>query len=307
MTNIFKSFRNLSLSVAIMVLQALSTPVSLSNEINGDPVSLVVGSKDDGPVFGESHTNAGHWRYTLTFESTANGRGSIELFTIDLFRISPEYHFNVMLFEQAAGLSIAGQLKKSSGGTLAVSGGFLASYDPIRPVGLTKIDGHVEIGRVLPSRDDVLSGIICFDGGKVKILDVYSYLDQDYAISENESCLQAGPVIVSKGAPYQLPTSASSTLQRFTDTPHVRLFMAHDQAAKIYVGITSEVTIGDLSRALTEIMAEELGVHFMNAIHLHGAGNAGIVFRHGEETIEFGSIFAPQATIILGAESAGTD
>lgn len=305
-TNNMKCFRGLYLFLALLALQALITPVSLSEEVNGDAISLLAVSKNE-PAFDASSSSAEHWQYTLEFKSTANGRGSIGSFTIDLFRVSPTYHFNVLLFERATGRSVAGQARRSSGDALVVSGGFLSSFDPIRPVGLTKIDGEVEIGRVLPSRDDVLSGIICFDGGKVKILDVYSYLDQDYAISENESCLQAGPVIVSKGAPYQLPTSASSTLQRFTDTPHVRLFMAHDQAAKIYVGITSEVTIGDLSRALTEIMAEELGVHFMNAIHLHGAGNAGIVFRHGEETIEFGSIFAPQATIILGAESAGTD
>lgn len=272
-----------------------------ATDLDPGAVSLIVRHKEDGPVFAGGQKGVDHWRYKLLIEPIAEAKEDlINPFTIYLFRVAKEIRFNVEIIKSESGLSVAGSASQKEGEVVVVSGGFLASYSPVSPIGFTKINGNVEVNPVSPTRDDVLTGIVCFEGASVAILPMDTFIEKKRIFSDDESCLQAGPLMVRNRESYKPTDSASATLSRFSNRHYTRCFMTLDEDGTVYVGITTAAPLDLLSRALTETLAAEFNIGLTNAIHLHGSSNAGIVFRRGSEIVMAGSPYVPQATMIVG-------
>jgi hypothetical protein len=151
-----------------------------------------------------------------------------------------------------------------------LSGGYIDTYSPPTALGFVKSDGNIL------SKEHttwLTEGVFCSDSGRAIIETVGASADRP----KFRDCLQAGPLILSKGKPpTDLPSRKSSGFQKLSASVQEQCFVCLDTNQQVLIGVADKMDLPTLTAALSRT---EIGC--VNALRLTGQDTAGLRLRDG--------------------------
>ena len=167
--------------------------------------------------------------------------------------------------------------------TAVLSGGYLASFAPPSPLGLVKSNGVI-VSR--PHHTWLTDAIFCSNVEKATI----QQWTDDFDLAHFRDCLQAGPLLLSKGNP---PDNVGSTqvagYQKLANSIQEQAFLCTLNDNQMALGITDQMELA----TLVDFLRDRVGC--MDAIRLTGRETAGLWFNrqlYGKDQYLFPSVIA---------------
>jgi hypothetical protein len=178
--------------------------------------------------------------------------------------------------------------------TVAFTGGYLKSFLPPSPTGYLRVDG-VDLNEIVRG-DPVVNAIVCF--GRIGSSLTYVSISAAQTFrpeGAGEDCVQAGPLLITKGrASYDLTRRSS---RNRLSGEFERAFLAIDRRGWVLLGVSSAVSLISLRDVLLAPTAEG-GFDAQAAVILSGAATAGMEVSGGIG-YAFGTVSTPLANAII--------
>lgn len=200
----------------------------------------------------------------VALESVEDGAVALQVVSVP-----PSARIEVVTPTGKAAASDAGQvlleLAASHVPDVILAGGYLSSFVPPEPLGLTKVDGEI-ISRAHESW--LTSALFCVGENGPEIL---PYAAE--APARFEDCLQAGPMIVADGASRYPTDDLEAGEAKLAARVVIHSFVCIDGDGHLVMGMSSEASLDELGPALVD------GVGCRNAMRLTGSDTAGLYLR----------------------------
>ena len=191
------------------------------------------------------------------------------------------------------------------GAAAVLAGGLVASFEPLKPLGLVVSDGRVVSP---PHRTWASSGLFCTgpEGASIRPFDPSAT-----PTGEGIDCLQSGPLLVGPdgvASGERLRRSVGIDYTRdFVEGRHGRAFVALDRRGRVLLGVTGPLDLPRLAEVLAAA-AEPAVLDIAAALNLTGAWTAGLLVRAGEVEVRAGDpdgVALPTAIAVLPPEIPG--
>ena len=245
------------------------------------PVEPPPGNASDEPEFVGVTDGIGLFDGSLRI---AERRVRFHVASVDLSR-----HQAALLVDsqpKSPGVSIARFLDRS-GGSVALSGGFLKSFYPALPLGYVQSAGE-PVNR--SHTTDLLNGLLLLGpGADIRSTD---FVPGKYeALAERwRDVLQSGPLLVLDGRSRlseDLAAPNNDADRRVVTVQAIRAFVAVECNERMLLGLTGDMTLRELAEVLSRSAADG-GFACRAALNLSGAESAGLLVDAGGRRAAFG-------------------
>jgi uncharacterized protein YigE (DUF2233 family) len=164
-------------------------------------------------------------------------------------------------------LFLGDYIERASGANVVISGGYMASFSPPRPLGFIKVDGK-QIGS--PHTSWLGTGMFCTDGQHVKI-GPFEELKSDKNFPD---CIQSGPLLINDGlVRYDSGEKVSAGEEKLVSSVQEQAFICIDSNNKVILGVSEPIRLDEFSQLLSSKL------NCQNALRLTGQRTAGLQTR----------------------------
>jgi uncharacterized protein YigE (DUF2233 family) len=164
-------------------------------------------------------------------------------------------------------LFLGDYIGRAPGPNLVISGGYMSSFSPPRPLGLVKVDGK-QIGS--PHTSWLGTGMFCTDGRQVKIAP-FGQLSSNNTFTD---CIQSGPLLISDGiVRYDNDKEIGAGEEKLVSSVQEQAFICIDSNYKVKLGVSDPIRLDEFSRFLSTKL------NCQDALRLTGQRTAGLQTR----------------------------
>lgn len=225
-------------------------------------------------------------------------------FTIVTVTLSPKHARVELGHVPETGVSMAEAAdrlaKRGETDFVLLNGGFLRSFSPINPANFLKFRGEI-VNPPTEVRDDSLaSGVVCISASnEIRIVPSPSGDGFVGKFSDQQDCLQAGPLLVNDALPQDLSgLGETPRTSRFVGEDFSRSFIAIKPSGELVLGFSTPVSLGSLTEVMTSPAVAEASVS--SALNLQGSTNGAMVaYSRGRPVYGRGNLSAAQSTYFV--------